>query len=129
MSESSDPYLYPGTDVLRNIPGIRKGKDLITFETLNSGARMYELRLQPTAGVFDVGHLKAIHKYIFQDVYLWAGQFRTTLLGKAQFASPLGAGNHQGRGAVVAMRSTSIASVFMNGGFPVSARKMTAAKE
>lgn len=86
MSESSDPYLYPGTDVLRNIPGIRNAEDLITFETLNSGARMYELRLQPTAGNFDAGHLKAIHKYIFQDVYLWAGQFRTTLLGKAQFA-------------------------------------------
>ena len=86
MSESSDPYLYPGTDVLRNIPGIRNAEDLITFETLNSGARMYELRLQPTAGNFDVGHLKAIHKYIFQDVYLWAGQFRPTLLGKAHFA-------------------------------------------
>lgn len=86
MSESSDPYLYPGTDVLRNIPGIRSAEDLITFETLNSGARMYELRLQPTAGNFDVGYLKAIHKYIFQDVYVWAGRFRTTLLGKAQFA-------------------------------------------
>ena len=84
MSESSDPYLYPGTDVLRNIPGIRNAQSLITFDTLNSGARMYELRLQPTAGNFDAGHLKAIHKYIFQDVYLWAGQFRTTLLGKAQ---------------------------------------------
>jgi cell filamentation protein len=86
MSESSDPYLYPGTDVLRNIPGIPNREDLTTFETLNSGARMYELRLQPTAGNFDIRHLKAIHKYIFQDVYLWAGQFRTTLLGKAQFA-------------------------------------------
>jgi len=82
MSESSDPYLYPGTDVLRNIPGIPNREDLTTFETLNSGARMYELRLQPTAGNFDIRHLKAIHKYIFQDVYLWAGQFRTTLLGK-----------------------------------------------
>jgi len=86
MSESSDPYLYPGTDVLRNIPGIRNAEALITFETLNSGARMYELRLQPTGGNFDAAHLKAIHKYIFQDVYPWAGQFRTTLLGKAQFA-------------------------------------------
>src|SRR5260370_8693781 len=86
MSESSDLYLYPGTDVLKNIPGIRNAEDLITFETLNSGARMYELRLQPPAGNFDAGHLKAIHKYIFQDVYLWAGRFRTTLLGKGQFA-------------------------------------------
>ena len=86
MSESSDPYLYPGTDVLRNIPGIRNTEALIEFETLNSGVRMYELSLQPMAGNFDAAHLKAIHKYIFQDVYPWAGRFRTTLLGKAQFA-------------------------------------------
>src|SRR5579871_2469921 len=86
MSESSDPYLYPGTDVLRNTPGIRDAEDLIAFETRNSGTRMYELRLHATASNFDVGRLKAIHKYIFQDVYPWAGQFRTTPLGKAQFA-------------------------------------------
>jgi len=86
MSESSDPYLYPGTAVLRNIADIRDVETLIAFETLNSGTRMYELRLLPTAGNFDTGHLKAIHKYIFQDVYPWAGQFRTTLHGKAQFA-------------------------------------------
>lgn len=86
MSESSDPYLYPGTDVLKNFPGLRNAKDLVAFETLNSGARMYELRLQPTDGNFDTDHLKAIHKYIFQDVYPWAGQFRTTMLGKAHFA-------------------------------------------
>src|SRR5215469_14503940 len=87
MSESSDPYLYPGTDVLRNIPGIQNAEALTAFETLNSGARMYELTLQPITGNFDTGHLKAIHKYIFQDVYDWAGQFRTTMLGKAQSAS------------------------------------------
>lgn len=85
MSESSDPYLYPGTDVLRNIPGIRDAAALTAFETLNSGARIYELTLQPISGNFDTGHLKAIHKYIFQDVYTWAGQFRTTVLGRAQF--------------------------------------------
>src|SRR5260370_6758755 len=85
MSESSDPYLYPGTDVLRNIPGIRNTEALIEFETLNSGARMYELSLQPMAGNFGAARLKAIHKYIFQDIYPWAGQFRTTLLGKTQF--------------------------------------------
>jgi cell filamentation protein len=66
MSESSDPYLYPGTDVLRNIPNIRNAEDLTTFETLNSGVRMYELRLQPAAGNFDVAQFKAIHKYIFR---------------------------------------------------------------
>jgi len=29
--------------------------------------------------------LKAIHKHIFQDVYPWAGQFRTTTLGKTEY--------------------------------------------
>jgi len=59
MSESSDAYPYPGTDVLRNIPGIRNAKDLIAFEALNSGARMYELRLRPKPGNFETAHLKA----------------------------------------------------------------------
>src|SRR5579884_2601101 len=85
MSENSDPYLYPGTDVLRNLPGIRNAEDLNSFETLNSGARMYELGLRPSLGNFDTAHLKAIHKYLFQDVYSWAGRFRTTTLAKAEF--------------------------------------------
>jgi cell filamentation protein len=33
-------------------------------------------------GRFDVAHLKAIHRYIFQDVYEWAGQFRTVNISK-----------------------------------------------
>jgi cell filamentation protein len=82
MSESSDPYLYPKTDVLRNIPGIQNAEALTAFETLNSGARMYELTLQPVVGNFDSRHLKGIHKYVFQDVYTWACQFRTTMLGE-----------------------------------------------
>jgi cell filamentation protein len=85
MSESSDPYLYSGTDVLKNIPGIQNARDLVAFETLNSGVRIYELNLRPIAGDFDAAHLKTIHKHIFQDVYHWAGQFRTTMLGKAKF--------------------------------------------
>lgn len=47
---------------------------------------MYQLRLRPLAGDFGASHLKAIHRYIFQDVYSWAGQFRTTTLGKPQFS-------------------------------------------
>jgi cell filamentation protein len=30
---ADDPYCYPGTDVLRNIPGIRDGAELNRFET------------------------------------------------------------------------------------------------
>jgi fido (protein-threonine AMPylation protein) len=33
-------------------------------------------------GTFDLHHLQAIHLYLFQDVYDWAGQFRTVELSK-----------------------------------------------
>ncbi|SPE35320.1 hypothetical protein SBA6_440012 [Candidatus Sulfopaludibacter sp. SbA6] len=85
MSDDSDPYLYPGTDVLKNVPGLRDSEQLAAFEALNTGARSYELLQSPIAGGFDIAHLKAIHKHIFQDVFTWAGEFRTTVLGKAEY--------------------------------------------
>ena len=36
----------------------------------------------PTQGQFDTAHLRAIHKRIFQDVYEWAGLFRTVNISK-----------------------------------------------
>lgn len=40
-------------------------------------SRMLELAAQPLDGSFDYAHMKAIHRYIFQDIYEWAGQERT----------------------------------------------------
>jgi cell filamentation protein len=34
------------------------------------------------AGRLTVTHFRAIHHHLFQDVYAWAGQFRTVRLGK-----------------------------------------------
>jgi cell filamentation protein len=95
MPASSDPYTYPGTDVLRNILGIRDPRQLAAFEANATAARLIELDAAPLAGRFDVAHLKAIHRHIFQDVYGWAGEFRTVniskggqLFGVAAFAEP-----------------------------------------
>jgi cell filamentation protein len=85
MSDDSDPYLYPGTDVLRNVPDLRDAEQLAVFEGLNTAARVYELLQNPIAGGFDIVHLKAIHKHVFQDVFTWAGELRTTMLGKAEY--------------------------------------------
>jgi cell filamentation protein len=82
MPESSDPYTYPGTEVLRNIPGIRDPQSLAAFEANATTVRLAELDAAPLKGRFDVAHLKAIHKYIFQDVYSWAGEFRTVNVSK-----------------------------------------------
>ncbi|HVY92489.1 MAG TPA: Fic family protein [Bryobacteraceae bacterium] len=35
------------------------------------------------AGLFDAPHLQAIHRYIFQDVFDWAGEFRTVNISKS----------------------------------------------
>ena len=82
MPESSDPYTYSGTDVLRNIPDIRDSQRLRSFEANATTARLAELDANPLKGRFDSAHLQAIHKYIFQDVYSWAGEFRTVNISK-----------------------------------------------
>jgi cell filamentation protein len=81
-TESSDPYLYPGTTVLRNLRGLTDPRDLETFEGRSTHRRLAELIENPLYGRFDIPHLKAIHRYIFQDVFEWAGQFRTVDISK-----------------------------------------------
>lgn len=38
--------------------------------------RSDDLRINPIKGNFDYQHLKNIHKYVFQDVFYWAGKDR-----------------------------------------------------
>jgi fido (protein-threonine AMPylation protein) len=84
-----DPYLYPGTQTLENRPGLRDAQQLEAFERTTTGERLHELHERPLPGNFDVAHLKAIHRHIFQDVYLWAGEFRIVALGKAPIVGEL----------------------------------------
>lgn len=44
--------------------------------------RALELRARPVAPTFDLGHLQAIHRQLFQDVYPWAGEARTVNMAK-----------------------------------------------
>lgn len=75
----ADPYCYPGTSVLKNIPGLREQTALDTFEAAATAQRADE-PLPP--GRLSVTHYRAIHRHLFQDVYAWAGKFRTTRIGK-----------------------------------------------
>lgn len=79
---ADDPYVYPGTDVLRNLPDIRHVGQLREFESLATFKRILELEYKPLSGAFDVEHLQNVHRHIFQDVYSWAGEFRTVNIGK-----------------------------------------------
>jgi cell filamentation protein len=82
MTESTDPYLYPGTEVLRNLRDISQPEVLSEFEAEAAGRRLLELTCSPAKGQFNTVHLRTIHQYVFQDVYVWAGQFRTVNISK-----------------------------------------------
>ena len=75
----SDPYVYPGTDVLINKRNIRKAADLERLERAMSRKRAAEAL--PQVPITYEGY-KAIHRHMFQDVYHWAGEARTVSLTK-----------------------------------------------
>lgn len=77
-----DPYVYPDTDLLRNIPGKRTRKDLELAEYLSTYARRVELEEEPIKGPFDFHRLKETHRRLFQDIYEWAGLPRTVEISK-----------------------------------------------
>jgi cell filamentation protein len=85
-----DPYCYPDSSILRNKFDIRDAKLLADVESLYSQQRLAELYTDPVAGRFGLTHLSRIHRFIFQDVYIWAGKLRTVRIHKGQttFAYP-----------------------------------------
>lgn len=80
---SEDPYVYPGTDILRNVPGIR---DLAALERYERRVVTARLEQGVPTGRFDLAHLKAIHRHLFQDLYPWAGEVRTVQISKGNCA-------------------------------------------
>lgn len=90
MNDKYDPYLYPGTDVLKNLKGIQDEAKWRNYEAVRSSHRNVQLEKTPIRGNFDLNHLKAIHKHLFQDVYEWAGKLRSVTIGKggSRFGPP-----------------------------------------
>lgn len=77
-----DQYCYPESNVLKNKLNITDAQELSGTEKELTAIRLYELQENPIKGKFDFAHLRAIHKYIFQDLYQWAGKIRTVEIGK-----------------------------------------------
>lgn len=77
---SDDPYVYPDTNVLKNKLGIRDAAQLEAAERVITRARMREPMQETPSMTPEV--YQYIHRHIFQDVYPWAGEFRTVNLQK-----------------------------------------------
>ncbi len=78
MSEE-DPYTLPGTTVLRNKFGITDAAELEAAEREWVAQRAMA---GVPAGKFNLHHLQAIHRHLFQDIYDWAGKLRTVEIAK-----------------------------------------------
>jgi len=74
-------YTDPETGVLRNSENINDAHLLFAFESIKVSARLEELYTNPIK-IKNSSTLLDIHKYLFQDIYLWAGKIRTVEISK-----------------------------------------------
>ncbi|MDR0588841.1 MAG: Fic family protein [Burkholderiales bacterium] len=83
MSDSfDDPYCYHGSHVLINKFGFVTLHELRRAEHIFVSRRAADFDKNPIKGNYDMVHLRAIHGYLFQDVYDWAGELRTVDMAK-----------------------------------------------
>ncbi len=76
-------YLYPGTEVLINLLDIRNQEELNSYEEEVTRIRTLMIeKEQAVRGKFSFTHLCKIHKFIFQDVYSFAGKLRVEDISK-----------------------------------------------
>ena len=73
---------YPGTVVLINILGIQNQSDLDAVEGTIVPAKAALWEEKPLAESFDFAHYCAIHRFLFEDLYEWAGKPRTVDISK-----------------------------------------------
>lgn len=62
--------------MLINKLGIEDAEKLQIAEREITSLRIANAKLNIIKGSFDLAHLKNIHKYIFSDIYGWAGEIR-----------------------------------------------------
>ena len=76
-------YCYSDSNVLKNKLNIRDNKLLKTAEEEITLIKQMELLKNPIKGNFSKAHLMNIHKFIFEDIYPFAGKIRREQISKA----------------------------------------------
>lgn len=84
LSNLADPYLYPGTSILKNSADLLDQAKLDRFERVKTTMALNDLHKNPIKGPFHAARFLETHRRIFQEVYPFAGQFRTVDLVKAE---------------------------------------------
>lgn len=73
---------YDGTTCLINKFNIKNEQMLSKVEADITFAKIAELESRQINGNFNTEHYKSIHKFIFEDLYDWAGEFRKINISK-----------------------------------------------
>ena len=81
---SDDPYVYPGTNVPKNLFNERDKSKLDKREQFVTTRAIIDLSRNPVKVKFDGDHLREVHKRIFEKIYLFAGENRTNNMGKPE---------------------------------------------
>ncbi len=78
----SSPYIDPGTDFLRNEVSATTQEEIDDASAELLPDRLEDLADDPMPCTGDRAHLVAIHRVLFDGVFEWAGEFRTTDIDK-----------------------------------------------
>ena len=82
MKDTWDDYLIEGTNILKNKFNISNKEELLQKEKEEVIIKLAMLHLNPVLEDCDFENLKGIHKFLFEDIYDFAGQIRTCTLSK-----------------------------------------------
>lgn len=75
-------YCYPNSNVLRNRLDLQNAEDLAAFEAVVVAARTAQVIHNDDTFEFSFAFLKELHRHLFQDVYIWAGETRKVHISK-----------------------------------------------
>lgn len=83
-------YCYPNCFILKNKLNIKDEDLLEEAERQITAVKILDIKMHPVKGDLNFSHLVNIHKYIFEDIYNWAGEARSVNITKgSQFCNYL----------------------------------------
>lgn len=79
----SDPYVYKGTNVLRNLVNIRNQEMLDEYENALVNLALLKILAEPYS-LHHTSNVLDIHKILFDEIYDWSGEIRTVNIEKQE---------------------------------------------
>ena len=85
LLDCKSPYTIDGNEksTLKNKLGIIDQDELDTVERMMTSFKLTKMYTQTGANTFDTEHLLSIHKYLFDDIYDFAGTIRDENIAKS----------------------------------------------